>query len=67
MRAEFFGREATIAPMTQHLVHEPGTTFTPLSVDIRDAEGVARISGRYAQRLELIIHTVVGIGSLAWI
>jgi len=57
MRSYFFGPEATTAPTTQRLQDELGSSFTALSLDIRDQEGVDRVVAEHAADLELIVHT----------
>lgn len=55
MRATFFGPSASTAAQTQRLV-ECYPEFRSLDLDIRDAEGVARVFAEHGQRLELVIH-----------
>ena len=57
MRAYFFGPEASTAPTLRRLSAELGSTFRPLELDIRDAEGVSRIFAAHAAEIELIVHT----------
>jgi len=57
MRAYFFGAESTTQPTTDRLVAELGGAFTPLTVDIRDADAVMRVFAEHARELELIVHT----------
>jgi len=56
MRAYFFGPGASTRDVTERLLSELGVAFRPLTLDIRDAEGVARVLAEYAPRVELIIH-----------
>lgn len=57
MRAYFFGPEASTARNIEQLTSELGHAFHPLSLDIRDRDGVTAVFAQYAQRIELIIHT----------
>jgi CDP-paratose 2-epimerase len=57
LRAYFFGPSASTAPNTARLVAELGDAFHPLQLDIRDREGVDRVFGQYASRIELVVHT----------
>jgi CDP-paratose 2-epimerase len=56
MRARFFGPSASTAPVTERLAARY-PEFTPVDLDIRDAEGVMDLFGRHSSRLELVIHT----------
>ncbi len=56
MRAEFFGRAASTTPTTERLRDAYGPSFTSLSVDIRDADGVDGVFAEHAGALELVIH-----------
>jgi CDP-paratose 2-epimerase len=55
-RADLFGASASTEPQTKRLLAEHAT-FASLPVDIRDAEGVARVFARYRRELELVVHT----------
>jgi CDP-paratose 2-epimerase len=55
MRAQFFGPAASTRPVTERL-QERYAEFRWLEVDIRDAEGVAKVFAT-ARELELVIHT----------
>jgi CDP-paratose 2-epimerase len=57
MRARFFGADASTAHTTEALVRRYPGEFRSLEVDIRDAEGVARIFAERADAIELVIHT----------
>ena len=57
MRARFFGADASTAHTTEALVRRYPGEFRSLEVDIRDAEGVARIFAERAGAIELVIHT----------
>ena len=57
MRAKFFGASASTAHTTEQLVGSYPTEFSSREVDIRDAEGVARIFAERAGEIELVIHT----------
>jgi CDP-paratose 2-epimerase len=55
MRAEFFGPDASTRPVTDRLA-ERLPEFTSLDVDIRDADGVARVFGDQLGQIELVVH-----------
>ena len=55
MRAHFFGPEATTTSTTARLARDL-STFRPVELDIRDAEGVLRLFGQHAGDIELIVH-----------
>jgi CDP-paratose 2-epimerase len=57
MRAEFFGREASTAQTTRHLIDTFPNEFRNVDLDIRDAEGVDRVFAEHALDLALVIHT----------
>ena len=57
MRAYFFGPEATTQPTTDRLAGELGGAFRPLSLDIRDADGVMAVFAEHAKDIELVVHT----------
>jgi CDP-paratose 2-epimerase len=57
MRARFFGAEASTAHTTETLVRQYPDEFRTLEIDIRDAEGVARIFAERVGAIELVIHT----------
>jgi CDP-paratose 2-epimerase len=56
MRAQFFGREASTAPVTERLrrVHPE---FRSVDLDIRDADGIERLFAGHARDLELVVHS----------
>ncbi len=56
MRAEFFGPEASTAPVTERL-RRAYADFRSVDDDVRDADGVERLFARHDQDLELIVHT----------
>jgi CDP-paratose 2-epimerase len=56
MRAQFFGPDATTRPSTERLAAKYDA-FTPLELDIRDADGVLRVFAEHAKDIELIVHT----------
>jgi CDP-paratose 2-epimerase len=56
MRAEFFGQDASTAPVSDALA-ATYSCFRHHELDIRDAEGVDRVFARHASELELVIHT----------
>jgi CDP-paratose 2-epimerase len=55
MRAVFFGRDASTRGVSKRLADELGT-FQSLDLDIRDADGVARVFARHAREIELVVH-----------
>ncbi len=57
MRARFFGAGASTAHTTDALTRSHPDEFRSLEVDIRDADGVARIFADRAGEIELVIHT----------
>src|SRR5262245_48801015 len=57
MRAEFFGPEASTAPVTRELVDRYQPEFRSLEVDIRDADGVERAFTSASGPIELVVHT----------
>ena len=56
MRAEFFGPEASTAPVTKELV-DRFQEFRSIELDIRDREGVEKVFAAESGRIELVIHT----------
>jgi CDP-paratose 2-epimerase len=56
MRARFFGEDASTTPVSKRLVRDVDG-FSWEQLDIRDADGVMRLFGRHASRIELIVHT----------
>jgi len=56
MRAYFFGPEASTKSVTERLTAELGSSFTPLGLDIRDAEGVMEVFARHGGAIELVVH-----------
>jgi CDP-paratose 2-epimerase len=57
MRSFFFGPEASTSRTTERLVASYPDAFRSVDLDIRDAEGVARLVREHAGELELLIHT----------
>jgi len=57
MRASFFGPDASTAHTTGTLLEHYSEAFRSLEIDIRDAEGVARVFAERASEIELVIHT----------
>jgi CDP-paratose 2-epimerase len=57
MRAEFFGRDASTAHTTRELVERYPDEFRSLELDIRDADGVAKVFAEQEGAIELVIHT----------
>ena len=55
MRAQFFGPEASTAPVTLSLCEELDG-FRSLELDIRDADGVLRVFAEHGPRIQLIVH-----------
>ena len=55
MRAEFFGPDASTRAVTEMLA-DTLSAFRPVDLDIRDAEGLMRLFGEHAPRIELIVH-----------
>jgi CDP-paratose 2-epimerase len=55
LRAEFFGPDASTAPMSARLAARFPAEFRPVQLDIRDADGVDRLF-REAGRIGLVIH-----------
>lgn len=56
MRSRFFGPEASTAPVTEELASEY-SQFRSHELDIRDADGVARLFAEHAGEIEVVIHT----------
>ena len=57
MRAEFFGADASTAHTTRALTERYPAELRSLELDIRDADGVARVFAEHGKRIELVIHT----------
>src|SRR6476469_3532786 len=57
MRARFFGAEASTRRMSEVLAERLPNEFVHEEIDIRDADGVARIFAKHAGDIELIVHT----------
>ena len=57
MRARFFGADASTARTSQALAERYPDEFRWLEIDIRDADGVARVFAERAGQIELIVHT----------
>jgi CDP-paratose 2-epimerase len=57
MRASFFGPDASTAHTTETLLERYSEGFRSLEIDIRDAEGVARVFAERGSEIELVIHT----------
>jgi CDP-paratose 2-epimerase len=56
MRSQFFGPEASTAPVTEELESEH-SSFRSHELDIRDTDGVARIFATHAGEIEVVVHT----------
>jgi CDP-paratose 2-epimerase len=56
MRARFFGPEASTRHVSARLEAELDG-FRTLDLDVRDADGVARVFARHAKAVELVVHT----------
>jgi CDP-paratose 2-epimerase len=56
MRATFFGDEASTAWNAQRLVEELGSSYTHLSIDIRDRDAIDQLVARYGADLSLVVH-----------
>jgi CDP-paratose 2-epimerase len=57
MRSYFFGPESTTRPTTERLAEQLGTSFRPLALDIRDADGVLALFAEHGSGIELVVHT----------
>ncbi len=57
LRAYFFGDEASTKPTSAALAEDLGASFRPLTIDIRDRDGVERVFAEYGSRIELVVHT----------
>jgi CDP-paratose 2-epimerase len=57
MRSRFFGESASTRWNTDQLVEAYPTEFRWIDLDIRDAEGVARVFEEHKSSLELVVHT----------
>jgi CDP-paratose 2-epimerase len=57
MRARFFGPEASTRHVTARLEAEHESSFTPVDLDIRDADGVMALFARHAREIALVVHT----------
>ncbi|MEA2135389.1 MAG: CDP-paratose 2-epimerase, partial [Solirubrobacteraceae bacterium] len=57
MRARFFGAEASTRRMSEVLAERLPDEFIHQEIDIRDADGVARIFAEHAGSIEVIVHT----------
>jgi CDP-paratose 2-epimerase len=57
MRARFFGPDASTAHTSETLASLYPNEFRSLEIDIRDAEGVARVFAERAKDVEIVIHT----------
>jgi CDP-paratose 2-epimerase len=57
MRARFFGAEASTRRMSEVLAERLPDEFIHQEIDIRDADGVARIFAENAGSIEVIVHT----------
>lgn len=55
MRAYFFGQEASTRWNTERLSSRL-PRFTPLEIDVRDAEGIDRLFARHGSAIELVVH-----------
>jgi CDP-paratose 2-epimerase len=57
LRAWFFGPDASTAHTTARLERELGDSFSSLTLDIRDADGIDALFAHEAGAIELVIHT----------
>ncbi len=57
MRSYFFGPAASTAGVSAQLTQELDGAFRLLELDIRDADGVARLLASHAPHVEVIVHT----------
>ena len=57
MRARFFGADASTAQTTRALSESYPDEFCSLELDVRDADGVAKVFAEHARGIELVIHT----------
>jgi CDP-paratose 2-epimerase len=55
MRARFFGPQASTAAVSAELTAELAE-FHHLELDVRDADGVDRVFGEHAGRIEVVVH-----------
>jgi CDP-paratose 2-epimerase len=55
MRAQFFGEQASTAPVSEALVAELDA-FRWERLDIRDVDGVTALFARHAREIELVVH-----------
>jgi CDP-paratose 2-epimerase len=55
MRARFFGPDASTHPVTERL-ERTFPEFRSVELDIRDAEGVARVFAKHAKDIALVVH-----------
>jgi len=56
LRASFFGSVASTSPQVRRL-EAAYDTFHNVDLDIRDAEGIARLVRRHRRDLEIVVHT----------
>ncbi len=56
MRATFFGADASTAHTTSALRERYPEEFRSLELDVRDADGVARVFAEHGSAIELVIH-----------
>jgi CDP-paratose 2-epimerase len=57
MRARFFGSDASTARTSAALLQRYPDQFRSVDIDIRDAEGIARVFAERSGEVELVIHT----------
>src|SRR5215212_8900341 len=56
MRAHFFGPDAS-TKWQEALLREANPRYRPVSIDIRDEQGMAKLFAEYSSSTELVIHT----------
>ena len=57
MRSQFFGIDASTRPISERLVDRYPDEFRWIELDIRDADGIAKVFAENARELEVIVHT----------
>jgi CDP-paratose 2-epimerase len=57
MRQVFFGEDGSTSWNRRRLEQALGTSYTHVSIDVRDREAVAELFRRYGASIELVIHT----------
>jgi CDP-paratose 2-epimerase len=56
MRGQLFGKEASTAWQRRRLERQYGKHYAHVDLDVRDADGLARIFARHSGFIELVIH-----------